>query len=95
MLTINLDLDDESEKYLVEILSQEQTNSKELIKRLLRNHWLKLQAPQTVLERMGGYPPEHLLEGSGDSSDRDTRKKIIAERIKKWNQQRQEMQSIK
>lgn len=81
MLTINLDLDDESEKYLAEILSQEKTSSKELIKRLLRNHWLNLQPHQTVLERMGGYPPKHLLQGSGDLSDRDIRKQVIAERI--------------
>jgi hypothetical protein len=37
---------------------------------------------QTILERMGGYP-QHLLEGSGDLSDRDYRKKIIAEKIRK------------
>lgn len=35
---------------------------------------------QTVLERMGGYP-KHFLEGSGDLSDRNVRKKIIAEKI--------------
>lgn len=84
----------ESEKYLAEILSHEKTNSKELIKRLLRNHWLNLQRPQTVLERMGGYPPKHLLQGSGDLSDRDVRKQVIAERIEKWNQQRQELPSV-
>ncbi len=35
---------------------------------------------QTVLERMGGYP-EFLLEGSGDASDRDVRKKAISDMI--------------
>ena len=75
MLTINLD--DEAEKYLIEILSQKQTNSQELIKKLLRDHLINLKKT-TVLERMGGYPE---LEGTGDLSDRDTRKKIIAERI--------------
>ena len=58
MLTINLD--DEAEKYLIEILSQEQTNSQELVKKLLRNHLINLKKT-TVLERMGGVP-EHLLE---------------------------------
>ena len=33
--------------------------------------------PQTVLERMGGYP-KFLLEGTGNLSDRDVRKKMIA-----------------
>lgn len=36
--------------------------------------------PQTVLERMGGYP-KFLLEGSGNLSDRDVRKKAIADKI--------------
>ncbi len=37
--------------------------------------------PKTVLERMGGYP-KFLLEGSGDLSDRDVRKKAISDIIK-------------
>jgi len=37
------------------------------------------QPPQTVIEKMGGYP--EFFEGSSDLSDRDIRKKIIAERI--------------
>jgi hypothetical protein len=36
--------------------------------------------PQTVLERMGGYP-QFLLEGTGNLSDRDVRKKAIADKI--------------
>jgi hypothetical protein len=34
MLSVNLD--DETEKYLIEILAQEQTTTSELIKRLIR-----------------------------------------------------------
>lgn len=82
MITINID--EEAEKYLIEILAQEQTNIQELVKKLLRNHLINLKKP-TVLERMGGYP-EDLLDGREDLSDRDTRKKIIAERM----QQKQE-----
>lgn len=37
--------------------------------------------PKTVLERMGGYP-KFFLEGSGDLSDRDVRKKAISDIIK-------------
>jgi precorrin-6B methylase 1 len=84
MLIINLD--DEAEKYLIEILSEEQTNSQELIKKLLRNHLSNLKK-KTVLERMGGYP-EHLLEGTGNLSDRDTRKHTIAERIRQKQEKR-------
>ena len=43
--------------------------------------------PKTVLERMGGYP-KFLLEGSGDLSDRDVRKKAIADRIQARHQTR-------
>jgi hypothetical protein len=42
---------------------------------------------KTVLERMGGYP-KFLLEGSGDLSDRDVRKKAIADRIQARHQTR-------
>lgn len=44
------------------------------------------QPPQTVLEKMGGYP--EFFEGSSDLSDRNIPKKIIAERIQQRHQQR-------
>lgn len=44
---------------------------------------------KTVLERMGGYP-KYFLEGSGDLSDRNVRKKIIAEKIRAKHQSRHE-----
>ncbi|AFY33002.1 hypothetical protein [Calothrix sp. PCC 7507] len=78
MLSINLDK--ETEKYLVEILAQEKTTSIELIKRLLREHLATLQSRKTVLERMGGYP-EYLLNGPSDLSDRDVRRKLIGQDI--------------
>jgi hypothetical protein len=43
--------------------------------------------PQTVLERMGGYP-KFLLEGTGNLSDRDVRKKAIADKIQARHQTR-------
>lgn len=87
MLSLNLDY--ESEKYLIDILVQEKTNSDELVKRLLREYWLQLNPPQTVLERLGGIP-ENLLEGPEDLSDRDVRKQIIAEKIKQSYEQKQQ-----
>ncbi|SKB13454.1 Similar to tr/Q7NKA4/Q7NKA4 [Planktothrix sp. PCC 11201] len=88
MLTLNLD--DEAEKYLIEILSQEKTTSQELVKKLLRNHLTNLKPSQTILERMGGYP-EYLLEGTKDLSDRETRKQILGENIKKRHEERQKL----
>ena len=79
MLSINLDW--ESEKYLIDIISKEQTNRDELVKRLLRNYWLQLKELETILERLGGVP-KNLLEGPENLSARDIRKQIIAEKIK-------------
>lgn len=47
MLSINLD--QESEKYLIDIVSKENTNTEELIKKLLRNYWSQLNQTETVL----------------------------------------------
>jgi hypothetical protein len=76
MLTVNLD--DEAEKYLIEILSQEKTTSQDLVKKLLRQHLISKKKQPTILERMGGYPLE-LLEEEPDLSDRDVRQQKISE----------------
>jgi hypothetical protein len=47
------------------------------------------KSAQTVLERMGGCP-KHFLEGSGNLSDRNVRKKIIADKIRTKHQARHE-----
>ncbi|NEU76535.1 hypothetical protein PI95_029485 [Hassallia byssoidea VB512170] len=90
---LNVNLDDEAEKYLVEILAQEKITSNELIKRLLHEHWQSLQPRKTVLERMGGYP-EHLLQGPSDLSDRDARYKYLAEYFQKRYEQSQQKQEV-
>jgi hypothetical protein len=79
MLSVNLD--QESEKYLIDIVSKENTNTEELIKKLLRNYWSQLNQTETVLERLGGIP-ENLLNDQENLSDRDIRKEIIAEKLK-------------
>ncbi|MGI2905986.1 hypothetical protein [Tolypothrix sp. VBCCA 56010] len=90
---LNVNLDDEAEKYLVEILAQEKTTSSELIKHLLHEYWQSLQPRKTVLERMGGYP-EHLLQGPSDLSDRDARYKYLAEYFQKRYEQSQQKQEV-
>ncbi len=87
---LNISLDDEAEKYLVDILAREKITSTELIKRLLWEHWSSLQSRKTVLERMGGYP-EHLLESPSNLSDRDVRRKTIAEDINKSQETTQQV----
>lgn len=90
---LNITLDDETEKYLVEILSQEhlsqeQMSSSELIKQLLRDRWLTLQPRKTVLERLqevekSSGSSRHFLSGPSNLSDRDVRKKLISEHLQK------------
>jgi hypothetical protein len=82
-------LDTESEQYLVEILVQEKTTSRELIKLLLRERWRSIQPQQTVLERMGGYP-EQLLDGPENLSDRDVRRATIAHHLQQSQEHQQD-----
>jgi len=85
MLTIELDR--ETEAYLVEILGREKTTSDELIKRLVKDRWLSLQPRQTIVERLGGHP-EHLLEDAPPGlSERANRKKAIAAYLEKRHPQ--------
>lgn len=79
---LNVYLDDESEKYLQEIIAAEQTSSDEIIKRLLKEYWSSHQQPQqTVLERLGGYPT-HVVTDEENLSDRDVRQAKITEKLK-------------
>ncbi|MDJ1172207.1 MULTISPECIES: hypothetical protein [Roseofilum] len=80
---LSIELDKETEAYLVEILGKEKTTSDELIKRLVKERWLTLQPRQTIVERRGGHP-EHLLEDAPpDLSERANRKKAIANYLQK------------
>jgi hypothetical protein len=49
---ISVNLDDEAERYLVAILSQENTTSSALIDRLLREYWENIQPKKSLFERM-------------------------------------------
>jgi len=83
----NIELDHETEACLVEILAKEKTTSNELIKRLVKERWLSLKSRQTVFERRGGHP-EYLLENAPpDLSERDNRKRAIADHLQKKRSQ--------
>jgi hypothetical protein len=84
---LSIELDKETEAYLVEILGREKTTHNELIKRLVKERWLSLQPHQTIVERLGGHP-EHLLEdASPDLSERANRKQAIANYLQKKHPQ--------
>lgn len=82
MLTVRLD--EETEGQLADILAHEKdTNRSELIKRIIRDRWLTLQLGKSVVERRGGHP-QHLLQNApADLSERDNRKRAIADYLKK------------
>lgn len=76
MLTVRLD--EETEARLADILAHEKTEKSELIRRLITERWLSLQAGKTVVERLGGHPKHLLQDAPPDLSERATRKKAIA-----------------
>lgn len=90
MLSVNLD--DEMERYLVEILREEKITISELLEQMLRERLSRHQPRQTVLERMGGLP-EELSSDPGfpkDLSDRDVRKAMFAEHLEARHRARHE-----
>lgn len=82
MLTVRLD--EETEGQLADILAHEKdTNRSELIKRIIRARWLTLQLGKSVVERRGGHPQHLLQDAPADLSERDNRKRAIADYLKK------------
>ncbi len=87
---LNVNLDEEAERYLLDLVAAEKTTSSELIKRLLHSRWQSLQPRKTFLERRGGSPT-HLLNGSSDLSERDVRKQAIADHLRnRYTEQQQQ-----
>ncbi|MEH2270825.1 MAG: hypothetical protein V7K68_20825 [Nostoc sp.] len=80
---LSVRLDEETERQLADILAHEQTEKSELIRRLIAEPWLTLQAGKTLVERHCGHP-EHLLQDAPtDLSERSNRKKAIAQYLNK------------
>ena len=79
MLTVRLD--DETEKYLADLVASEKTEKSELIRRLIRERWLTHQAGQTIAERLGGHPKDLLEDAPSDLSERSVRKQAIARHL--------------
>ncbi|NJO43977.1 MAG: hypothetical protein HC769_27275 [Cyanobacteria bacterium CRU_2_1] len=80
---LNLELDPETEAYLIEIAKREETTPEALIKSLIHQRWGSLQPRQTIVERRGGHP-EHLLQDAPPNlSEREHRKRAIAEYLMK------------
>lgn len=88
-------LDPETEAHLADIQVHEKTDRSELIRRLINKRWLSLQAGQTLMERMGGHP-KHLLEGADPNlSERQNRKKAIAEYLLEQGERNSDKEATK
>jgi hypothetical protein len=87
-IMLNVKLDPETEAYLIEIANQEKTTPEVLLKSLIHQRWINLHPPKTIVERLGGHP-EHLLQDApANLSEREHRKRAIAEyRMKRHPQQ--------
>ncbi len=84
LATVNMlfiHLDRETESYLTEIISEENTTSEELLKKLIYQHWQTLKPRQTLVQRRGGHPQHLLQDAAPDLSLRENRKNIVAEYI--------------
>jgi hypothetical protein len=80
MKILSVRLDDEDQDKLEQIIARTNSSQTELIKRLINDQWVALQAGKTFLERRGGMP-QHLLSGENNASDRDVRKALVAEHL--------------
>lgn len=88
-------LDPETEAHLADILAHEKTDRSELIRRLINERWLSLQAGQTLVERMLGHP-KHLLENADPNlSERPNRKKAIAAHLQEQLERETEKEATK
>lgn len=84
MLSINLDR--ETESYLADIISQENSTSEELLKKLIYQYWQTLKPRQTLAQRRGEHPKNLLEDASPDTSLRENRKEIILQHIQSHHQ---------
>ncbi len=80
---LSVRLDEQTEQQLSDILAHEKTDKSELIRRLIAERWLTLQAGKTLVERRGGHPQHLLQDAPADLSERQNRKAALSEYLKK------------
>lgn len=88
MYMLNVRLNEEEERKLGQVLSSMKvTNKSELVKRLINDQWIALQAGKTFLERRSEHP-KYLLSETTTNSDRQPRKDAIAKHYDERAQRR-------
>ncbi len=90
MYMLNVRLNEEDERKLEQVLSSMKTSNKsELVKRLINDQWIALQAGKTFLERRGEHP-KYLLSETESSSERASRKDKLSKHYDERAQRRKE-----
>lgn len=90
MTSISIRLSAQDGDKLAQLLIATQSKSQsDLIRKLINDQWVAMQAGRTFVERRGGHP-ENLLRGNPNDSERSRRKsevgKLISERATKRRQ---------
>jgi hypothetical protein len=80
---LNVELDRETEAYLIEIANREGTTPEALVKSLVHQRWMSMQSGKTLVERLGGHPEHPLQDAPPNLSEREHRKRAIADYLKK------------
>lgn len=80
---LSVRLDEETKARLADILAHEKVDKSEIIRRLITERWLSLQAGKQTVVGLGREP--HLFDGPPDLSERQARKRYIAKRLLEEN----------
>ena len=82
-MTLTVRLDNEEERRLHKIIEAlNGASQSDVIRQMINEKWLSLQANKTFVERRGGHP-EHLIRGESSDSTRKTRKAKVASYLEK------------
>jgi len=78
MAVLNVRLGDEDERKLTQLLAVTRADRSTLVRKLINDQWVALQAGKSFVERRGGHPV-NLLQSGDSNSQRDARKKGLSQ----------------
>ncbi|HEY9679360.1 MAG TPA: hypothetical protein V6C76_15235 [Drouetiella sp.] len=79
-MTLTVKLAEQEQLRLEAIATALKANQSDAIRIIINEKFDSLQASKTIVERRGGHP-QHLLNGSADTSERANRKATIAKKL--------------
>ena len=81
MSMLNVRLNDEDDQKLEQILTITKSDKSTLVRKLILDQWVALQAGKTFVERRGGHP-KNVAAGPSNLSAREERKSELAKQYK-------------